>query len=71
MNIYADTMCFDCEEVPAWEDSIRCEACNDAEREERRQANAASHHIGNIDDVARCIDCEIAAWNAWKEPCIK
>jgi len=33
------------------------------------QANARSHSIGNIDGVARCIDCEIAAWNAWKLCC--
>lgn len=35
-----------------------------------REANAASHFIGNIDGVARCLDCEIGSWNAWKEACI-
>jgi hypothetical protein len=34
-----------------------------------REANAASHRIGNVDDVARCIDCEIGAWNAWQKEC--
>jgi hypothetical protein len=33
-------------------------------------ANAASHRIGNIDGVARCVDCEIASWNAWKQECV-
>ena len=36
-----------------------------------REANAASHWIGNIDGVARCVDCEIASWNAWKERCVR
>ena len=36
---------------------------------EQREANANSHHIGNIDDVARCVNCEIGSWNAWKEMC--
>ena len=35
----------------------------------QRAANAASHVIGNVDGVARCIDCEIGSWNAWKEEC--
>lgn len=34
-------------------------------------ANASSHFIGNIDGVARCMDCEIAVWNAWKERCVR
>lgn len=36
---------------------------------EVREANAASHRIGNVDDCARCIDCEIAVWNAWQKEC--
>jgi hypothetical protein len=36
---------------------------------EVRDANAASHRIGNVDDVARCIDCEIGSWNAWQKEC--
>ena len=34
-----------------------------------KDANAASHIIGNVDDVARCIRCEIASWNSWKMEC--
>lgn len=34
-----------------------------------RAANAESHWIGNVDDVARCLKCEIAAWNSWQQPC--
>lgn len=36
-----------------------------------REANAASHNIGTVDDCARCVDCEIGAWNAWKERCVR
>lgn len=36
---------------------------------EEREANANSHMIGNIDEVARCIRCEIASWNSWKKEC--
>lgn len=36
---------------------------------EVREANANSHMIGNIDDVARCIRCEIASWNSWQKEC--
>ena len=34
-----------------------------------REANARTHHIGNVDDCARCLDCEIAVWNSWKVAC--
>ena len=34
-----------------------------------REANARTHRIGAVDDCLRCIDCEIGAWNAWKEAC--
>ena len=34
-----------------------------------KQANANSHLIGNVDGVSRCLDCEIAVWNAWKRQC--
>jgi hypothetical protein len=34
-----------------------------------REANAASHSIGVVDDCLRCLDCEIGSWNAWKEAC--
>ena len=37
---------------------------------EARQANADSHMIGDIDDVARCIRCEIASWNSWQKECV-
>ena len=36
---------------------------------EVKQANAASHRIGNVDECARCIDCEIGSWNAWQKEC--
>ena len=34
-----------------------------------REANAASHRIGVVDDCFRCIVCEIGSWNAWKVMC--
>lgn len=34
-----------------------------------REANAASHVIGVVDDCYRCINCEIGSWNAWKMEC--
>lgn len=34
-----------------------------------REANAASHLIGVVDDCYRCIRCEIGSWNAWKVRC--
>lgn len=34
-----------------------------------REANAASHAMGVVDDCYRCINCEIGSWNAWKEMC--
>jgi hypothetical protein len=37
---------------------------------EERARNAASHIIGNVDDCARCINCEIGSWNAWKSECV-
>lgn len=36
---------------------------------EQRKINAASHYIGVVDDCARCVDCEIGAWNAWQQMC--
>ena len=33
------------------------------------QENSRSHIIGNVDGVARCINCEIGSWNAWKIIC--
>ena len=33
------------------------------------QENSRSHIIGNVDGVARCINCEIGVWNSWKEQC--
>ena len=41
----------------------------DAITPEQRAINSYSHHIGNVDDCARCIDCEVAEWNAWKTLC--
>ena len=34
-----------------------------------KNANAASHIIGNVDGVSRCINCEIGSWNAWHSLC--
>ena len=34
-----------------------------------RRANAESHHFDRIDDVMRCLNCEIGIWNAWKMEC--
>jgi len=42
----------------------------DAIQPATRQDNARSHRIGNVDDVARCVRCEVAAWNAWQTKCI-
>lgn len=36
---------------------------------EVKQANSASHRIGNVDGVSRCTTCEIGVWNAWHRPC--
>lgn len=36
---------------------------------EARAINTYSHRIGNVDDCARCMDCEIGAWNAWQQLC--
>ena len=36
---------------------------------EVKQANAASHRIGNVDGVSRCTTCEIASWKSWHSPC--
>ena len=36
-----------------------------------REANAASHYIGVVDDCYRCIYCEIGSWNAWQRYCNK
>ena len=41
----------------------------DAIQPATRYDNARSHSIGSIDDVARCVRCEVAAWNAWKVRC--
>ena len=37
--------------------------------ESEKLANAASHQIGTVDGVYRCVHCEIGVWNAWKESC--
>ena len=34
-----------------------------------RRVNADSHRFGSIDDVVRCLNCEIGIWNAWKMEC--
>lgn len=34
-----------------------------------RVANFESHRWGIIDNVDRCIDCEIGIWNGWHRPC--
>jgi hypothetical protein len=36
---------------------------------EQRALNSYSHRIGTVDDCARCVDCEIGAWNAWQRLC--
>ena len=36
-----------------------------------KDANAASHYIGVVDDCYRCIYCEIGSWNAWQRYCNK
>ena len=38
--------------------------------DKEKRINAASHHIGIVDDCRRCVDCEIGSWNAWKAKCI-
>lgn len=37
--------------------------------QQEKISNAYSHRIGFIDSVKRCLDCEIASWNAWKSNC--
>jgi hypothetical protein len=56
--------------IGTWEERMAAEnarvaALTDAEK----IANAKSHVIGNVDDCARCIHCEIGSWNAWKSHC--
>lgn len=41
----------------------------DAIQPATRYDNARSHRIGVVDDCHRCVDCEIAAWNAWQRLC--
>ena len=36
---------------------------------EEREANAASHIIGTVDECYACIVCECKAWNTWKARC--
>jgi hypothetical protein len=34
-----------------------------------RMVNDMSHRYGTVDDVRRCVHCEVAAWNGWKVMC--
>lgn len=34
-----------------------------------RSSNYDSHRFGPVDDSIRCIDCEIAPWNAYDKGC--
>lgn len=34
-----------------------------------REANAASHWIGVVDECYACIKCECKSWNTWKVAC--
>lgn len=34
-----------------------------------REANAASHVIGFVDECSACIHCECKSWNTWKVAC--
>ena len=34
-----------------------------------RRVNSESHTFGRIDDVLRCLNCEIGIWNGWKAAC--
>jgi hypothetical protein len=36
---------------------------------EVREANAASHIIGVVDECYACIKCECKSWNTWKVVC--
>lgn len=36
---------------------------------EVREANAASHYIGVVDECYACIKCECKSWNTWKVAC--
>jgi len=33
-------------------------------------SNAQSHYFGEVDEVRRCLNCEVAPWNAWKQECV-
>ena len=34
-----------------------------------RGSNYASHRFGQVDDCIRCVDCEVAPWNAYDKEC--
>lgn len=36
---------------------------------EEKQANYESHRWGVIDDVVRCVNCEIGIWNGQRRSC--
>ena len=56
VGTYAEVQALEVERLKALPESVK-------------QANAASHRIGNVDGVSRCVWCEIGVWNAWKEAC--
>jgi|TARA_R110002110_G_C12894038_1_gene664171 hypothetical protein len=31
--------------------------------------NHMSHFFGIVDEVTRCLSCDVAGWNGWKEQC--
>ena len=31
--------------------------------------NHLSHFYGSVEGVTRCLSCDVAGWNGWKEKC--
>lgn len=53
-----------------WKEQIEAEKARVAALTTVEQnRNLDSHTIGIVDDCNRCLNCEIASWNAWKRYC--
>ena len=37
--------------------------------EKGKTENHFSHFYGSVEGVTRCLSCDVAGWNGWKEQC--
>ena len=37
--------------------------------EKGKTDNHFSHFYGSVEGVTRCLSCDVAGWNGWKEMC--